>query len=186
MPRASFVLSCCSSKNGLVLNLSSLVNHSSSLSTGRYEMRRDEILVVPSLQGRRLYPVHQNDCAPTEQGLLETSSLPAVLTPVLLNTWGLSFGVPEGPHAGWGMGCHPTTAGNQHEEEVPGCCGCAGFFNKQPKLLFLTVLIVKLPLCQSHNGLANVSTTWIKFGSPGFPPIIPPSLFPQVQVSKPG
>lgn len=143
------------------------------------DTRWDEMLVVPSLHSRRLYPVHQNDCAPMEQGLLETSriwewkGLPAVLTPVLLNTRGLSFGVPEGPHAGWGMGRHPTTAGNQHEEEVPGCCGCAGFFEKHPKLLFLTVLIVKLPMCQWHNCLANVSTSWFKFGSPVSPPITP-------------
>uniref|UniRef100_A0A4W6C8R9 Transposase Tc1-like domain-containing protein n=1 Tax=Lates calcarifer TaxID=8187 RepID=A0A4W6C8R9_LATCA len=39
------------------------------------------------------------------------------------------------------MGCHPTAvcdqAGDQHEEEVPGCCGCVCFFHKLLRLPFV-------------------------------------------------
>ena len=44
-------------------------------------------------------------------------------------------------NAGWRMGCHPTAvcdqAGDQHEEEVPGCCGCVWFFHTLLRLLFV-------------------------------------------------
>ena len=44
-------------------------------------------------------------------------------------------------YAGWRMGCHPTAvcdqAGDQHEEEVPGCCGCVCFFHTLLRLLFV-------------------------------------------------
>ena len=44
-------------------------------------------------------------------------------------------------NAGWRMGCHPTAvcdqAGDQYEEEVPGCCGCVWFFHTLLRLPFV-------------------------------------------------
>lgn len=47
-------------------------------------------------------------------------------------------------NAGLKMGCHPTTvcdqAGDQHEEEVLGCCGCVWFFHTLLRLLFVKLI----------------------------------------------
>ena len=52
------------------------------------------------------------------------------------------------------MGHHPTAVcdqtGEQHEEEVPGCCSCVWFFHTPLRLLsvkFKEIYIVKLPKC---------------------------------------
>ena len=114
----------------------------------------------------------------TEQGFSETTSriwelsgwngLPAVLTwpqphwtlvgsawaRCLCQNYQHNHGGWLATNAGWITGCYPTAvcdqAGGEHEEEVPGCCGCVWFFH----MLLRTLFVEWINCCQFIDNMS--------------------------------